>query len=632
MKRILLFCWSLYLFLPNAFAQEFSIRAEASAQVMGIEDQIWISYTIENVNKVQFLQNPQFPNFKVVDGPQKSRGESIQFSGNQGVRIPFLTITYVVQASKTGSFTLPPITGKDAAGNAVQSNALSIKVVQGSLARQQQANDPWADFDPWGDMGQDPMAAFMQQQARLEQMMQQMMQQAQGNQVNPNQQLPEISEKELGKNLFVRVSVDKAKAKIGEQITVTYKIYTRLNMQAQISKLPSLNGFWTQDFDLGQNNKPKLETLNGIQYNTFTLKKSALFPQQTGKLILDAAEIRGIAQIANRNYPFGNDVQFKLSSTPQTIEVEALPTKNQPNNFSGGVGQFSMQCKLDKTDLTTDESTNITIKISGTGNIKLIQAPTINLPNGLDLFDPTIEDTITGRSTIISGDKIFHYALAPRLPGDYDIAPIPFVYFNISTKSYVTLYSPAFKIHVRQGKNETNTQAKLPKDIHEIQTGPIKSIPNERLLIQYWLYWMAYVIPLLAFIGFVIWRKNQIATQQNIRLFKNKQANKIALKRLKTAKTFLDKKEQDAFYEAISKAIWLYLSDKLNIPLAQLSKETALEALSQKNIAPSLCSQTMKLVDDCAIALYGTGNAQQMNDTYHATSALIASLEENLKK
>lgn len=643
MKQILILCFFFLLSQNSSFAQNVVFSAQASATTIGIEDRVQVDFTLENIEGIQGIQNPNFPGFKVLGGPYESRSSNLYLNGNQPVRSTSLTLSYVLQATQIGDITIPPLSAKDGNGKVYQSNALKIKVVKGSLAQQrrqqQQSADPFAGFDPFDDPffggnggGGDPFAAMRQQMQQLQQQMQQQMQQSMG----PAQNLPQVTEKELGKNVFIKVSVDKTKVHIGEQITATYKMYARVNMQAQLSKLPSLNGFWTQDFELPKDQKPQYETLDGVQYQSFTLKKSALFPQQTGTLILDAAEANGVAQIADRSNPYGKNVQFKLKSAPVNITVTPLPIKDQPTDFSGAVGSnFMVKTKIDKTSLSTDDAATLTIDISGVGNIKLIGAPKLNLPNGLDAFDPVITDTITGRSTTISGHKIFSFAISPSIAGDYEIPAIPFSYYDPAKGSYTTLYTTALKLHVTQGTKVKKEIAgnKLLSDLNNIDTKPLLLQPSNGTLLYSKAYWSIYALTFIALLLFA-WRKKQKESEANNQgLFKNKYANKIALKRLKTAKTFLDKKETIPFYEEISKAIWLYLSDKLNIPLSQLSKETALESLRSKQITEAQLSKMYLIIEDCAMALYApSGAAQQMNSTYNDTVQLIGELEENLKK
>lgn len=644
MKRVLILFSFLFFHLVS-LAQNVVFSAEASANPIGIEDQVQVTFTIQNVQELQGIQTPSFPGFKVLGGPFQSQSTNYTFNGNQQVRSSSVSLTYILQATKTGTLSIPSIIAKDGSGKTYQSNVLNIRVENGSLApkrpsRQQQSNDPFAGFDPFADDpffgggGGDPFAALRQHQARMQQLMQQMQQQAQGGMPSSAQNLPEVSEKDLGKNIFVRVNVDKTKVKAGEQITVTYKMYARVAMQAGISKLPSLNGFWTQDFDLPKDQKPQLETLDGVQYQSFTLKKSALFPQQSGTLVLDPAEITGVARLADRANPYGKDVKFKLKSSPVNITVTPLPLEGQPADFGGAVGRFSLDSKVDKTSLSTDESLTLTLNISGTGNLKLIQAPQLKLPNGLDAFDPAIIDTITGRSTTISGNKIITYSIAPRIAGDYEIPAIPFSYYNSATNAYTTLYTKPVKLHVTQGKNDNkgNTQ-KILSDIHPIGTKPFIPVSSVAPFVYSALYWSLYLIPLLALLLFALLKKKKDRETGNAGLFKNKYANKIALKRLKTAKSLLDNKQTAAFYEEISKAIWLYLSDKLHIPLSQLSKETAAEALNGKKIPEALLQRMNHIIDDCELALYApSGAVQQMGHVYTETAQLIGELEDLLKK
>lgn len=645
MKRIFFYCFLFILLSSHSFAQNVVFSANASAGTIGVQDQVQVTFSIQNATDLQGISQPSFPDFKVVGGPYQSQSSNISFNGNQRVQSVSVSFTYILQPTKTGNFTIPAIMAKDASGKTYQCNTLSIQVVAGSVAKQarrQQAYDPFDD-DPFG--GGDPFAAIRQQQAQMQQMLQQLQQQSQGmgggaQNVSP-QSLPMISEAELGKNVFIKVNVDKTKVRLGEQITATYKLYSRIPMQAALAKLPSLNGFWTQDFELlkDQSQKPVPETVNGVQYQTFTVKKSALFPQQTGTLILDAAEAKGVARLAQRtNNPFNpysaKDVQIDIKSAPVSITVTPLPEKDKPQNFSGAVGNFSISSKVDKVQLSTDETVNLTLDIAGSGNLKLIQAPQLQLPNGLDVYDPQIIDTITGRSTTISGNKIITYAIAPRIAGDYEIPAVAFSYFNSQNNTYTTLYTKPVKIHVTAGKNykQDIAQNKTMSDIHGIDTKPLKFQAATVPLFFNSKYWLFYIIAGCGFLVFLFWKRREDKMAGNTTLLKNKRANKVALRRLKMAKQFLTTQKTAAFYEEISKAIWLYLSDKLNIPLSQLSKESATQALTERHVSEALQQKTANIIDDCELALYSpAGAAQQMNRTYEDTITLIGQLEEIFK-
>ena len=414
--------------------------------------------------------------------------------------------------------------------------------------------------------------------------------------------------------------------------------------------------------------------VDGKKYQVFLLKKSALFPQQTGKLILDPAEAEGTARLVTQvqqrspfadmfddpffrqamggslamNDPLFNsgmfnsvayqDVPAHLKSMPVTIDVSPLPEKNAPANFGGAVGNFTISASMDKTNLTTDDAATLKLNITGSGNFKLIQAPALQLPNGLDTYEPQVIDTITGRTNTISGSKIITYSITPRTPGDYTIPAIAFSYYNVATGQYNTLHTQPFKLSVTAGKHYNPAVARINpslKDIHGIelqapasftasQSSPLPLRPG---------YWSLYALPLLGFIGIVFWKRRDEELNNDIALLRNKRANKVALKRLVTAKQLLLQNQSKGFYEEVSKAIWLYLSDKLAIPLSGLSRETATDALTARNVPQELQADTQQVMQDCEIALYApAGGQQQMQRTYDQAVSIISKLEDYLHR
>ena len=410
-----------------AHAQNVVFSAAASAAKMGIQDQIQVQYTIKDAQNLQTLSpKEEIKNdFHIVGGPYQSQGSQITVNNGQMVQSFSITITYVLQPKRKGKLTIPAAIATASDGETYQSNSVPIEVVDGSLAQQQQQRQ--RRYDPFAD---DPFEAILRQR-------QQMMQQQQQRRQQQQQQPAEDAKVDLDKDLFIKVVVDKSRVHVGEQITASYKLYARLPMNVNISKLPSLNGFWTQDFDMPGNGKitPVEEVINGQRYQVFTLKKSALFPQQTGTLELDPAEAEGMARIVQKSRqrdpffddpffssffmddPFADeffsrmaykDVKVKLRSKPVKIQVDPLPEAGKPESFTNAVGNFTASSSIDKTDITTDDVATLKLVINGSGNIKLIEAPTLKLPNGLVAFDPVVVDTITGRTTTISGSKNYY--------------------------------------------------------------------------------------------------------------------------------------------------------------------------------------------------------------------------------
>ncbi len=662
MQRIGLVILSVLLgfsFLTQAQTAVFS--ANASANRMGDKDQVQVDYTIQNVQNMRSFIQPSFKDFDVVAGsPFSQQSSNISVIGNKVVQTQSITYSYILQPKHTGALVVPPAQVKDADGHTYQSNGLNIEVVSGSLARQrQQTQQPLDPFD-------DPFVSMMRQRQAM------MQRQMQPQSAQPNQKQQSIPEEEIktdiGKDLFIRVTVDKNKVHIGEQITASYKLYARIPMNVNISKLPSLNGFWTQDFERPKGNiAPTEEIVNGKKYQVFLLKKSALFAQQEGTLFLDPAEAEGTARIISKTRqrnpfadmfddpvfqqlgslmmsdPFFNDDAFsslayrdvpvKLKS--EAIKVNVLPLSNtkKPKDFGNAVGQFTISGKVDKTNVTTDDAITYTFNITGSGNLKLIEAPNLNLPNGLNTYDPQIIDTITGRTTTISGSKIITYSITPNIPGDYEIPAIPFSYYNPQTSSYVSLATTPVKIHVEKGKhyNQAVTKKQIIADIHPIVTKPLVQLNPESKPLFYTIgYWTSYVLPLFAFIGLTFYKKREDELSKDAVKMRNRRANKVALKRLKTAEKSLQQQAKQAFYEEISKALWLYLSDKLNIPLASLSKEKAFDVLKLKNVPLDLQQKLTQTIAACETALYAPTSSSEMKHTFTEAVDIISKLEETV--
>lgn len=644
-------CLLALLVVNNAQAQDAVFAASASAAKIGIEDQVQIQYMIKDVPNIRTLSpDPKIKeNFFIVGGPFQSQGTQMTVVNGQMTQSQSLTITYVLQPKRKGKLVIPAATAKDGNGDEYESNSVPIEVVDGSLAqpRQSRRSDPF---------GNDPFDALLRQRRR-----QMQAQRQQRQQENPQSE-PEEAKVDLEKDLYIKVVVDKSKVHVGEQITALYKLYARLPMNVSISKLPTLNGFWTQDFEIPKKITPKEEIIDGQRYQVFTLKKSALFPQQTGTLELDPAEAEGVARIMQKvrgqrdpffDDPFFNsffmddpfadeffgrtaykDIRVKLKSKPVKIQVDALPEDGKPESFTGAVGDFSITGTLDKNEITTDGVANLTLEIKGSGNIKLIEPPILKLPNGLIAYDPVITDTITGRTTTISGTKTITYSITPRTPGEYNLEPVEFSYFNPQSGQYITLKTDGAKLKVTPGENYSpDAPSTALTDIHNITTTPLKKLSfNSRPIIFSAGYWSLYALPALAFIGIILWRRREEELSKDTVLLRNKRANKIALKRLTTAKKLLEKNERVPFYEEISKAIWLYLSDKLNIPLSSLSKDNVWDALNNRNVDKNVQQELEKVMTECETALYaGVGGSQQMNQTYTDAVEVISKLEESFK-
>jgi len=644
----------------QALAQEMVFTTTPAAKKVGILDKFQVRYTIQNGTNIQRFSLPPTNDFDVIGAPMQSQNTSY----SNGERSTSVELTYVFKAKRKGSLVIPGgVAISD--GKTFRSNDVTIEVIDGSVAPQQNRarqrsnsplDDPFFNQDPFG--GSDPFAAMQQQHHQMMQQLQQM-QRAFGGQTQPapgqrqRQQGPSemLTKNDIKNNIFIRVDVDKRNVALGEQITAVYKLYTRMGMEVSLTKLPSLIGFWNQDFKIPSPPKAVREVLNGKEYNVFVLKKTALFPTQTGTLTLDPAEATGTVQVVSSkkerqqdaygNFfgdPFGGSYNLvnepvQLKSAPVTITVSDIPEENKPASYDGAVGTYRIESNIDKTELTTDDNVTITLRISGTGNLKVIGTPVIKFPEDLDAYDPVVYDTITNTNNIIAGYKTFSYSISPRVAGTFTVPATEFSFYEPSSNSYKTLSTPSYTLHVKPGKSGGVVgKGGLPKDIHDIHSRPAEINKASDMSLQAnGFYWSGFALPLLAYLGLIVFKRKEDKLQSNAVLFRNKRANKVALKRLASAEGYLKQSAQSSFYEETSKAVWLYLSDKLNIPLSSLSKDVADEKLSQRNVTGSTKEEIFRITNECEMALYSPDSGTlKMHQTYSDALRLIGRLEELL--
>ena len=639
-KKVLLTVLALGAACIQAWAQA-SFRMQSSQRKVGLQDQFQLTFSLDNIESLDGLDVPASINkdFKVLAGPFTGNMQS-NINGHVTSNVSY---TYVLAPRATGKYTIPAARA-GVNGQSMMSNTLTIEVVSGTTQQAQpQARSPFGG-NPFFD---DP---FQEERHRPEQ----------------QRQSAPISLKDA---IFLKVDVNKTSAMVGEPIQATYKLYTMLPMNMAISKLPSLNGFWTQDFQIDPQARPVQETVNGRPYNVFTLKKSALFPQQTGKLLLDPAEVKGVVRIIKNervkrrnplaemmeNDPFFKDNPFKdffendpfygdmmqqtyedvettLVSRPVAISVNALPEDNKPASFTGAVGNFTIEASLDRNQLSTDDAATLRIKVIGSGNLKLIENPIVQFPKDFIVYDPVSTDTITERTNMISGEKTFNYTFQSKVPGQFTIPPITFSYFDPQSKQYKTVTANGFSLEVTPGK-KTGDNTTVLKDIRDISTGSLQAQSPSRPFMGHPLYWMGMLLPVVAAGGILAWRKRQDALQGDMVGYKKQKANKIALKRLSAAAKFLKAGQSVPFHEEVAKAIWLYASDKLNLPLANLSKEMLQQQLSARQVPAALQNKMFALIDTCEIALYAPVSAQaERQHTYNQALQVIGELEDVLKR
>jgi hypothetical protein len=595
----------------RAVAEQSSFTASVSDNSVAVGNQIQVTFTLEGTSSARNFQGPSFSGFSVLMGPSQSSSTSIV----NGSISQSISLTYVIQADKEGTFSIGSAS-IESGGKKLTSNPITITVTKGS--------PPAGGQGKQGGQGSDQMVAG-------------------------------------GKSVFLRANVNKTNVYLGEAIVVTYKLYTKVTLvNYAISKIPSFNGFWSQDIQLPQQLEFHGENYEGVNYKVADVKKMILFPQRSGTLTLEPMEGEVIARVQVKrqrsndpfdqffndpffNNPFFNnsvqDVKVSMKSDPVKITVRDLPA-NAPSSFTGAVGKFTMEASLDKNEVKAHDGVTLKIKITGKGNLKLIDPPKISFPAEFDTYDPKINSNINTTTAGVTGSKTFEYLVIPRNAGEYKIPVSDFSFFDLERKQYSEIPGSNFVLKVGKGEEIAATAITgvsksdvqfIGKDIRFIKTGPLNIIQSNRLLYNTPVFYGFMAAPVLLFIFLVAWRRRKEEQAGNVSLMKSRAANKVARKRLSAAKKFLDQQKREQFLDEMFRAQWGFVSDKLQIPVSELSKENVAIALAARKVSHDSIKEFIQTLDSCELARFAPGAAASIEEIYKSGIHVISKLEEEIR-
>ncbi len=585
------------------------LTASASANSIGLNNSVQITFTLSGGQGESF-QPPSFAGFK-ASGPYTSSSSNISVVNGKTVMETTQSWIYTASPTKAGKFTIDAAKAKSN-GKWVSSNSLTIDVSNTGTTNNKQQQTQTADAS--------------------------------------------------ATDLFIKAFADKNSVMQGEQLTVTYKLYTRVQIsQYSIQKLPSFSGFWSNDLLKGMDKaKQYNEVINGQKYIVAEIRKVALFPQKTGKLSIDPLEVEAVAQVQVKNSvsnPFGsffNDPFFQnqfsygyqnvkktIKSNALSITVSELPSTNKPDDFSGFVGSLTLDAKLDKSDVKANEAINLHITVSGKGNLSLLDKLNVEFPPDFEVYDPQINENISTASGEMSGSKTFNYLIIPRTPGTFKLKPITISYFDKMKRSYTTLSSGELSIKVGKGDgsaaNITNSTNKedikyIGSDIKFINNKTFEVYPKGSFFFASPLYFILLLLPFALFVTFIVLMRRRIKLHSNTVLLKHKRATKIALKRLKQANVFMKAGDETKFYIELSRALWGYISDKFSIPLANLSLDSAQDMLTEKNVSDTIRDKFIQILNNCEYARFAPAAANiTLESIYNDAVAIISQTEQELK-
>ena len=562
----------LLVFTASVAAQNSSFVASADRPAVASGEQFEVSFTFSgsDVNSARNFKPPSLSPFTVLSGPNQST--NMQFiNGQMSGSISF---TYYLYARQAGKHTIGAAT-IEYKGAELKSQPLQIEVVQGK-PQPQTAKEP------------------------------------------DNAQT-------IGDNLYIRAILDRQRVRQGEPVTVTYKLYTRLQVSGyDIAKAPVYQGFWAEEVEQPKQPVVTNEPVDGKQFRVATIRKTALFPTQSGKLSISPLEVRCAFQLPSRkksNDPFDsffNDpffsrmqtVEQDLKSNALSVTVDPLPG-NPPSGFTGAVGRFTFSASVDKKEVKTGDPITLKLTVSGSGNIKLLTFPKPDLPADFEVYDPKISEEITRDGGIIRGKKTAEYLVVPRNAGDRTIEPLSFSYFDLDRNSYSTVRTERFDFKIVPGRDMSGGSAVAAKsdvqllgeDIRFLKLS-IGEMHNTGESPFSGMFVVLMVLPPLAFLFAFAYRKREERLSGRVDQLRFAKAGREASKRLRHAKKLLSQGNAESYHAEISSALFLYLEDKLHLPKALLTVDDAAEMLRQSGVAADTIGALRSCIDRAEYARF----------------------------
>lgn len=608
MRKIIFLLFTILAAWQVKAADKVRFVAEA-ADVVVSGDQVRLVFTV-NSQDIKDFRAPSIKGFDVLMGPSRSQQSSIQIINGKRTSNSSTAFTYILLAGSPGTYTIPAAS-VEVNGEKVFSNAISIKVLP------QDQNSGNSSNNGGGS------ASSSRSQAA-------------GSRISAN-------------DLFITATASKTTVHEQEAILLTYKVYTVVNLRQLYGKMPDLKGFHTQEVELPQQKTFTLEHYKGRNYDTTVWSQYVLFPQQTGKLEIPSITFDGVvAQQTVSDDPFdaffngGGYVEVKKKITTPKVVINVQPLPAKPAGFSGAVGEFKLASSINATDVKTNDAVTIKLTLSGTGNMKLIGTPEVKFPQDFEIYDPKVTDDYKLTNSGLMGTKTFEYLAIPRHAGNFTIPAVEFTYFDLKSNSYKTLKTEAYNLKVAKGQGNadqvisdfTNKESvkMLGKDIRFIKLGDSSLRPKGDFFFGTVGYYLCYLIPLLLFVVFAVIYRQKALENANVAKVKTKKANKVATRRMKLAGKLLAENKKNEFYDEVLKALWGYISDKLSIPVSQLSKDNIEAELTNYGVQEALIAEFIGVLNECEYARYAPGNENEaMDKVYSASVEVISKMENSIK-
>ena len=565
-----------------------------------------VAYTINTSDVEEFRMGGVQDGLEVIAGPYTSSQSSYQMINGHTSSSSSVTITYTLYAAKNGSFTI------GASHALVGGKRLSSRPVKIQVSGHAQRTNGAPNMH-----GQD---SYDQPRMR-----------SAGSAIS-------------GSDLFIKVSASKKRVHEQEPILLTYKVYTQVDLTQLEGKMPDLKGFHTQEVPLPQQKTFHSETVNGRPYKCVTWSQYVMYPQMTGRLEIPSITFKGIVVQQNRNVDpmeaFFNggsgyvEVKKDIKAPGITLQVDPLPQR--PANFSGGVGKFNISASLDKKEVKAGEPITLRVVVGGIGNLKLLKQPVVNFPKDFDKYDAKVTDKTRLTANGVEGNMVYDFLAVPRNQGSYTIPSVELTYYDTSKNAYKTIKTQPFKVEVEKGdgtSGESEDFASQDKDIHTIKLGKAEQHKADEMFFGSFGYWISLLMPLIAFVVLLIVFRRRAIENADIVKKRSNRAGKIATKRLRLANKLMLQGKQGEFYDEVMRALWGYMSYKLNMPAEKLNRDNIRETLGRHFVDDATIEKFTTALDECEFERYAPGDAAgNMNRTFESAMTAIMDIENAINE
>ncbi|MEG0655573.1 MAG: BatD family protein [Mucinivorans sp.] len=585
----------------TAAAQKISFHGEAPLTVVQGE-RFRVEYRLEGAQGGTF-NAPVFAGCEVLSGPISASGSSTTIINGVQNSSVYDIYTYVLTAGTAPKITITPAT-VSVDGKKYTSNSLTISTVT-SAAQSGSA----ASANP-GDS------------------------RSNGSHLGAN-------------DVLLRMSLSKNNAYKGEAIVATLKLYMRVGVSnLQSPKYPTFNGFWTQELDLGTQ-QPTRETIGGKFYQAKAIRQWLIYPQKSGTLEVEQSSFKAVVQLVTQNQasslfdnffgsgPSVQNVERTITAPAVKVTVRDLPRAGAPAGEMAPVGQFTLTSQISGQQITANSAGSLTLTLSGTGDFPLIETPKFKLPAAFEQYDTKTKETLKNTTAGTNGSRTWEFPFIARSEGDYTLPAIEIVYFDPHSGTYKTLATPSYPIKVLRdptgGKNSAAVVAGLTKeevevvgsDIRHIKLGDLHLGDKNNVVLFSAGYFVALAAVIILFFAAMVLLKKQIAARADVQGRQRRKASKVALLRLKTARTLLDKDDRATFFDETLRALWGYVSDKFAIPTSELNKQTIRRYLADRGTADTVADEFVALIERCEIARYAPATEVTMQDVYNEALTVI---------